>query len=371
MMSFLNILHFLLIFQPLIFALQLLVYKNANSNAARMLGTLMISVSFFYFTTAGFILEELNIVFLTSNIVYGLLLFMNPFFYLYTQALTVINFKFDRKALVHFIPAFVFLPLGIIASNTDLLKMETIRLVSTSLYNLQVVVYSILMIVLLVRHSSNIKYYFSFSEGVNLNWLKVFVGLYIVISSLDLLVFYVDNTVAWRLFYYILMVLFFNFLGFFGVYQPDIYGEDDKEIESEPIKDESVDKDELEKLTKASSGLTEERKESLMNEILEIMAKERPYLDSKLTIFELSRKLNINKTYISRVINDETHENFSAFINRYRIEEAKDYFQSDDYNNYTIEGVAHSVGFNSKASFNTYFKKFTGMTPSQYKQSLS
>jgi AraC-like DNA-binding protein len=368
MFGFLHILHFLLIIQPLVFALQLFVYKNSNSKAARVLGVLMIAVSIFYFTTGGVFLVKIGLEWITSNFVYSFLLLTNPLFYLYVRALTVPHFKFNKKEALHLLPALVFLPLGVLGSNTELLRMETVRLVSTSLYNLQFVVYVVLMIVLLVRHSSNIKYYFSFTEGVNLNWLKIFVGFYIVTSALDILVFFMENTPAWQSFYYVLMVFFFNFLGFFGVYQPDIY---DFNVDSgSDENDESEDEAIFESEETIKTGLPSEKKDALLADILTLMETEKPYLNSKLSIFELSRKLNVNKTYISRVINEERHENFSAFINRYRIEESKLFFQSNDYANYTIEGVAHSVGFNSKASFNTYFKKFTGMTPSQYKQSL-
>lgn len=368
MFGFLHILHFLLIIQPLVFALQLFVYKSSNSKAARVLGILMIVVSAFYFTTGGVFLVEIGLEWFTSNFVYSFLLLTNPLFYLYVRALTVPHFKINKKEALHLLPALVFLPLGILGSNTELLRMETVRLISTSLYILQFVIYVVLMIVLLIRHSSNIKYYFSFTEGVTLNWLKVFVGFYIVISVLDILVFFMESTSAWQLFYYVLMVFFFNFLGFFGVYQPDIY---DVSVDNTLDEDESILEDDLiESEDDLKLGLRTEKKDALLADILDLMEIEKLFLNNKLSIFELSRKLNVNKSYISRVINEVRHENFSAFINRYRIEESKLFFQSNDYANYTIEGVAHSVGFNSKASFNTYFKKFTGMTPSQYKQLL-
>ncbi|HKK67679.1 MAG TPA: helix-turn-helix domain-containing protein [Bacteroidales bacterium] len=367
MFSFIHILHFLLIFQPLIYALQLFTYENTNSRANRTLAFLMVFVSLFYFVTAPFFLEPLGIEVINNYTVYGLLLTINPFYYLYTRSLTVEGFAFDKKQALHFLPAAVFLILNVIAASVQegLMTVHSIRIASTTLYNLQVIVYAILMLVLLRKHSTNLKYYFSFTEDINLNWMKVFVGMYIIISSLDLLVFYIGNSGGVQIFYYAMMVFFFNFLGYFGLRQKDIY--DSKHAQTE-ISTEVVEDVAPAEVQEVKSGMPEAKKELLMESILKLMEKEKPYMDPKLTIFEFSKALDINKTYISKVINDQMNENFSSFINRYRIEEAKKYLKAAEYENYTIEGIAHTVGFNSKASFNNAFKKFTGMTPSAFKQ---
>ncbi|MGM0625755.1 MAG: helix-turn-helix domain-containing protein [Bacteroidota bacterium] len=367
MYSFIHILHFLLIFQPLVFALQLFTYKNAESKANKTLGSLMLFVSFFYFITAPFFLEPLGLGFLNKFLVYGILLCINPLYYLYVCSLTVEGYRFGWKQALHFLPGAVFLLLNIISGVVDngLFTIQNVRFISTALYNLQVIIYVILMLILLKKHSVNLKYYFSFTEDINLNWLKVFVAMYILISSLDLLVFYVGNTGGMQIFYYALMVFFFNFLGYFGLRQKDIY--DEKHAKT-VISQDVVNEVAHEEVKAVPAGLSEKKKEMLMDSILKLMEKEKPYLDPKLSIFEFSKALKINKTYISRVINDKMNENFSNFINRYRVEEAKKYLKAAEYENYTIEGIAHTVGFNSKASFNNAFKKYTGMTPSVYKR---
>ncbi|MFP4663568.1 MAG: helix-turn-helix domain-containing protein [Bacteroidales bacterium] len=367
MFNFIHILHFLLIFQPLIYALQLFTFENTNSKANQTLAFLMVFVSLFYFVTAPFFLEPLGIEVINDYTVYGLLLSINPFYYIYTRSLTVEDFVFDKKQALHFVPAAVFLILNVIAASVQegLMTVHTIRIASTAIYNLQVIVYAILMLMLLRKHSTNLKYYFSFTEDINLNWLKVFVGMYIIISSLDLLVFYIGNSGGVQIFYYAMMVFFFNFLGYFGLKQKDIY--DFKHAETE-ISDEAVEDVAPSEVKSVKPGMPKEKKELLMQSILKLMEKEKPYMDPKLTIFVFSRALNINKTYISKVINEQMNENFSSFINRYRVEEAKKYLKAAEYENYTIEGIAHTVGFNSKASFNNAFKKFTGLTPSAYKK---
>jgi AraC-like DNA-binding protein len=50
------------------------------------------------------------------------------------------------------------------------------------------------------------------------------------------------------------------------------------------------------------------------------------------------------------------------------VEEAKRRLKDPGLSNMTIQGIAFDSGFNSKATFNTAFNKFAGMTPSAYKK---
>jgi AraC-like DNA-binding protein len=70
------------------------------------------------------------------------------------------------------------------------------------------------------------------------------------------------------------------------------------------------------------------------------------------------------------LINEEFLVNFYDFVNKYRVEEAKRLLL-DNNRNYKIIAIAYEVGFNSKATFNRVFKKFTGLTPSDFKENIS
>ena len=56
------------------------------------------------------------------------------------------------------------------------------------------------------------------------------------------------------------------------------------------------------------------------------------------------------------------------FINNYRLNEAMDMLKNNENIETTILNIAYEVGFNSKSSFNSHFKTFTGMTPTQYRK---
>jgi AraC-like DNA-binding protein len=106
--------------------------------------------------------------------------------------------------------------------------------------------------------------------------------------------------------------------------------------------------------------------EDLIKRLNELMKEEKIYLNPQIAQSEVAKKLNTNTAYLSKIINDQLSSNFSNYINQFRIEEAKNMIRDNEQNNFTFEGIAQSVGFNSKSAFNLAFKKFTGKTPSQF-----
>jgi AraC-like DNA-binding protein len=116
----------------------------------------------------------------------------------------------------------------------------------------------------------------------------------------------------------------------------------------------------------SSSLLSEEGNKQLYNNLLELMEQEKIYLNNKLTIDEVAKKINTNRSYLSQMINDNFKTNFNNFINEYRVKEAQRLLLENDANNYSIEGISLSVGFSSKSTFNSAFKKFTGIRPSEF-----
>jgi AraC-like DNA-binding protein len=106
--------------------------------------------------------------------------------------------------------------------------------------------------------------------------------------------------------------------------------------------------------------------DALKTNLASIMKKEKPFLNSKLTLQDLAEMLHVNIHTLSRVINEGYHKNFFDFINEYRIEEFKRLVNIDQYKNYTFLAIAMEVGFSSKTTFNRSFKKSTGKTPREF-----
>jgi len=97
-----------------------------------------------------------------------------------------------------------------------------------------------------------------------------------------------------------------------------------------------------------------------------LLIKDKIYLNMNLTLAETAHMLDTNTSYLSRLINDHYQVNFSAFLGRYRIEEAKKMILDDHFNNISIEGIANNSGFRSKSTFNQVFKVSTGLTPTEF-----
>jgi tetratricopeptide (TPR) repeat protein/AraC-like DNA-binding protein len=96
------------------------------------------------------------------------------------------------------------------------------------------------------------------------------------------------------------------------------------------------------------------------------LVQEKIYLDENLTLADTAKLLETNTAYLSRLINEHYNINFSALLNKYRVEEAKKLMRSGRHASLSMEGIAKSSGFRSRSTFNQAFKSQTGKTPSEY-----
>lgn len=92
-----------------------------------------------------------------------------------------------------------------------------------------------------------------------------------------------------------------------------------------------------------------------------------PYLEPSITIQELSKQVNIPVRDLSVLINHHMNQHFFDFINEYRIQKAMRILKDSSKSKHTILEILYEVGFNSKSSFNTAFKKHTAQTPTEFR----
>jgi AraC-like DNA-binding protein len=201
---------------------------------------------------------------------------------------------------------------------------------------------------LLKKHRDNIRNQFSDLEKVNLQWLRI---LTYGLGGIWLLVILFRNDVL------ILggIVVFVFLIGFFGVRQAVIFTPAQVPVEGDG-----------EKKMYAKSGLTEEASDKLHQSLIQLMTEDALYRKSDLSINDLSSKLGVHPNYLSQIINQKEKKNFYDFVNTYRFEEFKRLIALQKNQQYTLLSLAYDCGFSSKSSFNRYFKKATGQTPSEY-----
>ena len=101
-----------------------------------------------------------------------------------------------------------------------------------------------------------------------------------------------------------------------------------------------------------------------------LMENEKVYRSANISLESLAQKLAIPPYQLSLILNETLHRRFPDFINTYRVEEAKEILAGPRGAEIKNTALAYEVGFNSITAFYKTFKKFTHMTPNQYKKEL-
>jgi TolB-like protein/AraC-like DNA-binding protein len=99
-----------------------------------------------------------------------------------------------------------------------------------------------------------------------------------------------------------------------------------------------------------------------------IMLKEKSYLDPRLNLSDLSEMINCSSNQLSQLLNENIGKNFYDYVNEYRLRHFHELTRNPKNKQFTLLSLAYESGFNSKSTFNSFFKKSTGVTPSDYQE---
>jgi AraC-like DNA-binding protein len=301
-----------------------------------------------------------------------------PLLYLYVKFMTSPDKKFNWLELLHFVPFAVFFTVSVIFRSEPLVrdlrsffrpdKLISLRIVYSAVFFLSITIYSILSFVEIKHHQDNLKNLTSFtSRQITLNWLKILsISFYVVFLILFILggLNMIGNFIPFDPYFVIFgfIAIFSTVYSFYGIKQPLIF---DVIFHS----DQNGEKREAEKYSK--SGLKDALAEEYLKKLLSYMETDKPFLSGNLTIHDLSAKTRIPRHHITQVLNEKHKRNFFTFINEYRVKEVMERFSDPKFNNYTILAIAMDAGFNSKTTFNSFFKSQTGLTPSEYRERMT
>jgi AraC-like DNA-binding protein len=363
------------IFEALSFAILLFLKKNrCISDGILSLFFFIVSVSMFLVYMDGYNRSHhFRYPFLLFTAA-PLILLHGPLLWFYIKTLTQQPFHVSPKHLVHLTPFLLMLiqhtlyfyvlspQQKISVAIDESFKSDITYPVFMFLVVLSPLFYFIWGIRLIKRYDHQLKNYFSRMNDINLNWLRILLLASIVFYFIVGGIFLLNTLMPFISFSKLQMICFsfstiyILFLGFYGHKQINLFATynlpvplDKEEITSVPNELQTAD-------------------EQFINDLLEVMKNEKPYLNPDLNLPTLSAILKITPEYLSSVLNNLLNLNFYDFINSYRVNEFKTVCLSPDNKNYTIIAIAYSCGFNSKATFNRVFKNLTGVTPSEYMQ---
>jgi AraC-like DNA-binding protein len=117
------------------------------------------------------------------------------------------------------------------------------------------------------------------------------------------------------------------------------------------------------------SSLSDDDKELILAKIRREMEENSYFTNNLASLAGLSKLINESYHHVSQVINEKTGKSFFEMLAYYRVEYAKKLIRQDRSGKITIEELAEMVGYNSKSSFNTVFRKYTSKTPSEFRKS--
>jgi len=342
--------------------------------------------------TAAVLFPALQTAFIAMSL--PAILLIAPSLWLYVEGLTSATpWRFSRKSLYHFIPAglgaliaacFLNLPADILDAllleGNDAILTQKPQGLANLVYGLLAVTLALILswpiqsgiyfykiIQGLTRYRQNLKNLFSSTDWKEmkwLSWLLLVVGgawlaavAYILIDNLFYPVQF-DPLMA-----NIALLVTLWSIAMWGLRQKpgldELYDSETKDL-SNLISDTSR--------KYQRSALNEGQSTRIAERIEKAMSEDNLHLNASLSLPRLAKHISTSPNYISQTLNETLGMNFFDYVSKYRVDAAKHLLMQG---NDTVLEIAMAVGFNSKSSFYTAFKKEVGQTPNQYRKSLA
>ncbi|NML68273.1 helix-turn-helix transcriptional regulator [Chryseobacterium sp. RP-3-3] len=118
--------------------------------------------------------------------------------------------------------------------------------------------------------------------------------------------------------------------------------------------------------TAENGVINDETAEKLFKELESMMRNDKMFQKTNLNISMLSTSLNVNYTYLSKIIRCKGYQNFSNYLNVHRINYVKKLIDESNLQKLTLMYIYTEAGFSNQATFNRVFKQIEGITPSEY-----
>lgn len=360
-LNIISVITLLGIFQGIVLLITLFKIKDGNKRANKKLTAFLVTI---LITLSAHILYLQNVFFKYPHITLlmdHLFFLYGPLLFIYIEDLLNLPPVFAGKRWIHFIPSFIYftilLPYAFMSPEIYLKRLLTGDIwqypSDQAFALLHILIYLVWSFVKVKQYQQN-----ALNQIANAQWLKYiyavlaltflsWFGWAFAYASSMLNIFQGIGEIAYSGVWSVMALISCTF-GFYSIRQPEIF-----RITVEPEKYKG-------------STLSNARIEEIAAKLSELMETNKPYLNNRITLNEISDMINENRKDVSRIINEKYNKNFFEFISLYRINEFKRLADPENLKNRTILSLALESGFNSKSAFNSVFKKLTGITPSKY-----
>ncbi|MEQ9299419.1 MAG: helix-turn-helix domain-containing protein [Cyclobacteriaceae bacterium] len=336
-------------FQSLIFSIYLLTLRTGKSTSNRWLATFLILLGAHMVINiverSGTILTLPYLMVISAS--YG------PVLYMYISSLQ------RQKPIDTVVVALHFIPSVLVLMIIHFLPEKSIMLLGIGVM-IQILSYLIAAYFSVRNYQNVLRETQSRFDSISLEWCNriiVFFALIIIVDVLNSVFMGTTNI------FFLLLILGFlvlvNGLLFKALHEPTIFV---------GITTEEEDLLGEKRAKYKNSKLSDSEIDILARDIEHYYVNERPFLKSDFNLAQLSEELSRNSREISQAINTSFKANFSDYTNKFRVESAKELITMQPEMN--MAEVLYAVGFNSKSSFYTAFKKLTRLSPKEYQRQV-
>lgn len=314
-------------------------------------------------------------------------LFIGPLLYFYTKSISNYSFRIKGIDFLHLLPGCLYLVVNVAISLMDVLVFKRYNLTNehqdpdfADWYTVLAMVSILTYLILSIRYYNQFKKYTSlatsFAEQASLKWLRNFLYSYSLLSILPVVRLILSNFDffermryfgPWYYYLGFAIVVYYIAINAFHAAQIPLHKIQFKpqllhgfELDNQPDKTDATPAE-----IRISSS-NDEKEIALKNALKVLMENELLFERADLTLNEVAKKLNTNSVLLSRAVNQQFRLNFNDYVNQYRVNAVIERLSMPEFKNQTLLAIAFDAGFNSKATFNRAFKKFTGKNPKDF-----
>jgi AraC-like DNA-binding protein len=257
---------------------------------------------------------------------------IGPVYYFFVESITNTKFKFQRRQILHLLPAiaftFMWVSLDSIRNNASIWHIFYRTIMLQYMIYLVWSVYKVNMGA--IQNSKIVKQLNIIASFLMAIWFAYFLN---EVSGFP----YISGAILYSVLIYFTLIIVINKGYIIDISNPKY----------------------------KNTGLKSEESNRINEELNLLLLHEKMYQDNTISLVKLAKKIHTSTHALSQVINENHQQTFFELIGQYRIEEAKRLFKNSG--EHKISDIAFEVGYNSLSAFNAAFKKSTGITPTQFR----